>query len=89
MTEWAQNLKQYGEFLTDEVLGHLVSLRRLDDQIQDSLFTGAAAESRLTDTRVLMHVRFLQSQLDTWKQDSEGVQCQRSKHSLRFQAPLT
>ncbi|KAJ4383398.1 hypothetical protein N0V86_001445 [Didymella sp. IMI 355093] len=77
MTEWAQDLKQYGEFPTDEILGHLVSLRKLDDQVQDTLFTGAAADARLTDARVLMHIRFLETQLDTWRRDSEGVQCQR------------
>ncbi|KAL1656065.1 hypothetical protein SLS61_001135 [Didymella pomorum] len=77
MAGWAQDLKSYGEFATDEVLGHLVSLRQLDDQVQDTLFTGATRDVGLTDTRVVMHIRFLQTQLATWKRDSEGVQCQR------------
>lgn len=79
MTEWAQELKRHGEFRTDAVLGHLISLRQLDDQVQDTLFTGAAAEARLNDARVVMHVRFLETQLDTWKRDSEGSECQRSE----------
>ena len=85
MTGWAQDLKSYGEFATDEVLGHLVSLRQLDDQVQDTLFTGATREAGLTDTRVVMHIRFLQTQLAAWKRDSEGVQCQRSKLKQPFQ----
>lgn len=84
MTEWAQDLKRHGEFPTDEVLGHLVSLRQLDDQVQDTLFTGAARDAGLTDARVVMHIRFLKTQLDAWKRDSEGVQCQRSKLNHLF-----
>ncbi len=34
MTEWAQELKDQGEFPTDEVLGHLVSLRQIDDEVE-------------------------------------------------------
>lgn len=79
MTEWAQELKRHGEFATDEVLAHLVSLRQLDDEVQDTLFTGAGADAALTDARVVMHIRFLETRLDAWKRDSEGVQCQRSK----------
>lgn len=79
MSESAQELRKYGEYATDEVLEHLVSLRQLDDQVQDALFTGTAADARLTDARVVMHVRFLETQLDTWKQNTESVQCQRSK----------
>ena len=79
MTEWAQELKIEREFDTDETLGHLVSLRQLDDQVQETLFTGAAADAPLTDTRVLMHIRFLETQLEAWKRDSEGTAYQRSK----------
>ena len=46
MTEWAQELKEHGEFATDEVLGHLISLRQLDDEVQDTLYNGAGAEAR-------------------------------------------
>ena len=84
MTEWAQDLKAYGEFATDEVLGHLVSLRQLDDQVQDTLLTGVVSDAGLNDARVAMHIRFLKTQLDTWKRDSKGVQCQRSKLNQPF-----
>lgn len=82
MTDWAQDLKQYGEFDTDEALGHLVSLRQLDDQVQETLFTGAAADARLTDARVVMHIQFLKMQLDNWKRASGGTNCQRSKQDF-------
>lgn len=84
MTEWAQDLKRCGEFPTDEMLGHLVSLRQLDDQVHDTLFTGTAREAGLTDARVVMHIRFLKTQLDAWKRESERVQCQRSKLNRPF-----
>ncbi|KAH6643721.1 hypothetical protein C7974DRAFT_4040 [Boeremia exigua] len=77
MTEWAQELKDYREYPTDEVLGHLISLRQIEDEIQDTLFTGCGADAQLTDTRVVMHMRFLETRLDAWKRDSEGVTCQR------------
>lgn len=79
MTDWAQELKRDGEFESDEVLGHLVSLRQLDDEVQDTLFTGAAAEAQFTEPRVIMHVRFLETRLEAWKRESEGSECQRSK----------
>lgn len=79
MTEWAQELKCYGEFATDGMLGHLVSLRQLEDQVQETLFTGSGVESLLTDARVVMHVRYLETQLNTWKRESEGAECERCK----------
>lgn len=79
MTDWAQELKDYGEFATDEVLGHLISLRQLDDEVQDTLFVGVGADARLTDARVVIHIRFLEMRLDAWKRDSESATCQRSK----------
>ena len=82
MTAWAQELKEQGEFATDEILGHLVSLRQLDDEVQDTLFTGNGADARLTDARVVMHIRFLETRLDTWRRDTEGAQCKRSKLTI-------
>lgn len=79
MTEWAQELGDYGEFATDEVLGHLISLRQLDDEVQDTLFNGIGADAQLTDARVVIHIRFLETRLDAWKRNTDGVTCQRSK----------
>jgi hypothetical protein len=84
MTEWAQELKRSGEYETDEILEHLVSLRQLDDEVQDTLYTGAAADAPPTDARVLMHVRFLETQLDAWKRGSEKVAHQRSRIAVGF-----
>ncbi|KAF1361651.1 hypothetical protein EJ07DRAFT_153879 [Lizonia empirigonia] len=79
MVEWAQELKRDQEFDTDAILGHLISLRQLDDQVQESLFTGAAADAPLTDAGLLMRVRFLETQLKAWKHESAGAEYQRSK----------
>lgn len=83
MTRWAQELRDHGEFATDEVLEHLISLRQLDDEVQDTLFTGAGADARLTDARVVMHVRFLETRLEAWKRDSGGAKCKRSELFLQ------
>lgn len=72
MTEWAQNLKRVMEYESDEAIIHLVSLRQIDDQVQDTLFSGSAAELPLSDARTLMHVRFMEAQLDAWKRESLG-----------------
>lgn len=86
MTEWAQELKREQEFATDEMLEQLISLRQLEDQVQESLFTGAVADAPMTDAHVLMHVRFLETQLDAWKRDNEGDPSQRRKSMIHFKA---
>jgi hypothetical protein len=77
MTEWAQSLKQDCEYETDETISLLISLRQIDDQVQDELFTADASKLPLSDGRVSMHVRFIDVQLDAWKRDCNGVASQR------------
>lgn len=73
MTEWAQSLKQDREYESDETIGLLIALRQIDDQIQDTLFTGSARETNLSDPRTLMHMRFMAAQLETWKKESANA----------------
>lgn len=77
MTEWAQSLKRDREYDSDEMIGHLVTLRQIDDQVQDTLFAGEATHTPLTDTRTLMHMRFMEAQLEAWKKDSTDVKSRR------------
>lgn len=77
MAEWAQKLKQDLEYESDEIIPHLISLRQIDDQIQDTLFTADAKQLPLSDGRTLMHVRFMETQLDEWKKNSIGARSQR------------
>jgi hypothetical protein len=79
MTEWAQKLRSEREYESDETICHLITLRQLDDQVQDSLFSGSAENLLLSDPRTLMHVRFLETQLDAWKRDILGAGAQRCK----------
>lgn len=79
MTEWAQNLKREREYKSDEIISHLIALRQLNDQAQDALFSQDAVDLPLTDTRTLMHVQFLESQLDVWKREVFGNEWRRSK----------
>jgi hypothetical protein len=89
MTEWALNLKQQREYDSDETICHLITLRQLDDQVQDTLYIGSAVDLPLSDGRTLMHVRFLETQLEAWKRESQGAGAQRcecihikSKHGM-------
>jgi hypothetical protein len=82
MTEWAQKLKSEREYESDETICHLITLRQLDDQVQESLFSGSAENLELSDPRMLMHVRFLESQLDAWKRESHGAGAQRCKFCM-------
>jgi hypothetical protein len=84
MTEWAQNLKNEGEYDSDETISHLIYLRHLDDQVQDTLYSDNAINLPLSDARTLMHVRFMESQLDAWKRDSQGAGAQRCQSSNSF-----
>jgi hypothetical protein len=81
MTEWAQNLRNEREYDSDETISHLITLRQLDDQVQDTLYSDNAINLPLSDARTLMHVRFLESQLDAWKRDSQAAGAQRCKSS--------
>ncbi|CAO2653997.1 Nn.00g107300.m01.CDS01 [Neocucurbitaria sp. VM-36] len=86
MTEWAQTLKRDLEYESDEVIIHLISLRQIDDQVQDTLFSGSAAELPLSDARTLMHVRFMEAQLDAWRRESYGSA---SKRLLELSSSFT
>ncbi|KAI4945156.1 hypothetical protein J4E91_008133 [Alternaria rosae] len=77
MTEWAQSLKQDREYETDETISLLISLRQIDDQVQDELFTADTSQLPMSDGRALMHVRFIDVQLDTWKRECNDVASQR------------
>jgi hypothetical protein len=79
MTEWAQNLKHEREYESDETISHLITLRQIDDQVQDSLFSGSSVDMPMSDARTLMHVKFLESQLEAWKRESQGAGAQRCK----------
>lgn len=79
MTDWAQNLKHEREYDSDETISHLITLRQLDDQVQDTLYSDSAKGLPLSDARTLMHVRFLESQLEAWKRDSQDAGEQRCK----------
>jgi hypothetical protein len=81
MTEWAQDLRNEREYDSDETISHLITLRQLDDQVQDTLYCDNAVDLPLSDARTLMHVRFLESQLDAWKRESQGAGAQRCKYS--------
>lgn len=82
MTEWAQNLRAQHEFDSDETICYLITLRQLDDQVQDTLYSTGAIDLPLSDARTLMHVRFLEGQLDAWKRDSQNAGAQRCRHTL-------
>ncbi|KAF1838223.1 hypothetical protein BDW02DRAFT_565259 [Decorospora gaudefroyi] len=77
MAEWAQSINRAREYESDETISHLVSLRQIDDQIQDTLFTADAMRLPLSDGRTLMHMRFMEAQLDAWKRESHGAASQR------------
>ncbi|EUC49616.1 hypothetical protein COCMIDRAFT_33041 [Bipolaris oryzae ATCC 44560] len=67
MTEAAESLGKELEYESDEIISHLISLRQIEEQIQDILFTADTAQLPLSDGRMLMHLRSIESQLDAWK----------------------
>lgn len=81
MAEMAQTLNQEREYESDEAICHLISLRQIDDQIQDTLFTTEAAQLSLSDGRTSMHMRFMEAQLDIWKTNLRNVTAQRCTYS--------
>lgn len=77
MAECGQNLRQYREYASDEIIEHLVSLRRIDDQIQDTFFSEEAVDLPVTDSRNLMNLRFMETQLDDWRRGNYSDEFQR------------
>lgn len=77
MTEWARGLQRDREYESDEAIAHLIALRQIDDQVQDTLFNGEAVNLPLTDARTLMHVRLVEGQLNAWQQERRNAGSQR------------
>ncbi|KAF2646519.1 hypothetical protein P280DRAFT_464726 [Massarina eburnea CBS 473.64] len=77
MAECGQNLKQGCEFSSDAILGRLVGLRRLDDQIHDSFYSEDTFELPLADTRISMNFRFMENQLDELQDNECSAELQR------------
>ncbi|KAF2134677.1 hypothetical protein P153DRAFT_279458 [Dothidotthia symphoricarpi CBS 119687] len=71
MTEWTQDLKQKREYVHDEVISHLITLRQLDEQVRDVLSSSGVVNM---DTQTLEH---LETQLAVWKQVSFGPDSKR------------
>lgn len=67
MAECIRNLDQAHQYQSDAILGHLVALRRLDDQIHDLFFTEDTVDLPLSNPQILMNFRFIETQLDQWK----------------------
>lgn len=67
MGQCSSTLWEHQEYMSDKIVGHLVALRRLDDQIQDCFFTEETIGLDINDPRISMNLRLLESQLDEWR----------------------
>lgn len=62
-------LRHDREYDSDEVIGRLISLRRIDDQIHDTFNAEDSSDLPITDTRISMNLRYLETQLAEWKNE--------------------
>lgn len=85
MGQCVRDLRQHCQYASDMIIGHLLAIRRLDDQIQDCFFTDEAAGLDITDPRISMNFRLLESQLEEWKREqySEEYQLGKSCNTLQ------
>lgn len=67
MGEAAESLKQAHEYESDKAMSRIISLRQVEEHIQETLFTADTAQLSLSDGRTLMHLRSIEAQLDAWK----------------------
>lgn len=67
MAECGRTLQNDHEYSSDEIIGHLISLRRIDDQIHDAFYSDEALDLPITDSRILMNLRFMETQMEEWK----------------------
>jgi hypothetical protein len=64
MGQCIKDLRDHRQYSSDVIIGHLLAIRRLDDQIQDCFFTEETAGLDIADPRISMNFRFLESQLE-------------------------
>ncbi|KAF2274045.1 uncharacterized protein EI97DRAFT_469018 [Westerdykella ornata] len=76
MGKCGRNLYVNHEFESDKIIMRLISLRRIDDQIHDSFDVEDAANLPITDSRVSMNLRFIETQLEEWKRDKNEADCE-------------
>ena len=67
MGEAAESLEHDQEHESDRAMSRLVSLRQIEECIQDTLFTADTVQLSLSDGRTLMNLRSIEAQLDAWK----------------------
>ena len=79
MAECGRNLKDEGEYPCDIIISHLISLRRIDDQIHDAFYTEEAIDLPITDSRILLNLRFTENQLDEWRREAYSDEFKSSK----------
>ncbi|KAF2732603.1 hypothetical protein EJ04DRAFT_440740 [Polyplosphaeria fusca] len=77
MAECWKRLRDDMEYPSDKMIGPLISLRRIDDQIHDAFYTDDALDLSFGDSRIFMNMRFIESQLDDWRSDNTSNKLQR------------
>lgn len=73
MGKCAHNLRYDPEFPSDGIISRLVSLRRIDDQINDTFNTEEASELPVADSRIAMNLRFMENQLEEWRRENNNL----------------
>jgi hypothetical protein len=84
MAECGRRLKQDYEYSSDEIIVRLISLRRLEDQINGTFNTEEAINLPISDSRIAMNLRFMESQLEEWRRDNNNDSMSRSKSRCRL-----
>jgi hypothetical protein len=62
-----QQLTYEREYESDDAISRLISLRRIDDQIYEYMNGEETADLPITDSRIYMNMRFMETQLEDWK----------------------
>jgi len=70
MGESAKGLRDEAEYTSDQIISHLISLRRIDDQIHDAFYSEETLDLPITDSRILMNLRFMETQMQEWKRET-------------------
>ncbi|PVI01556.1 hypothetical protein DM02DRAFT_591044 [Periconia macrospinosa] len=77
MIDCCRNLRQSYEISSDIIIARLIALRRLDDQIQDAFYSEGIVDLPLSDPRIIMNYKFLQTQIDDSRDDDCSEEYQR------------
>ncbi|KAF2196697.1 hypothetical protein GQ43DRAFT_382687 [Delitschia confertaspora ATCC 74209] len=70
MADSSRRLKEEGEYPTDAMFLHLLTIRHIRDEIAENLCANEFRGLPISDPRIAMHIRYMETRLEEYKKQS-------------------